>query len=70
MLVHLPQRVSVFHFSLNHKKNIFRIVFSLFVTLSFFHDESYNLFQVNVNITVFIGSIPNSFAKASAFSSV
>lgn len=35
-LVHLSQRVSVFHFSLNHKEDFFRIVFPYFILLASF----------------------------------
>lgn len=60
-LVHLSQRVSVFHFSLNHKEDFFRIVFPYFILFGFFYNVSHNLFQIDVDIAVFIGlSVENA----------
>ena len=44
-LVHLSQRVSVFHLSLNHKEDFFRIIFSYFILLASFYNVSHNLFK-------------------------
>ena len=61
VLVRLSQRVSVFHFSLNHKEDFFGIVFSHFILFGFFYDVSHHFFQVDVNVAVFIGlSVENS----------
>ena len=63
-LVHLSQRVSVFHFSLNHKEDFFRIVFPYFILFGFFYNISHNLFQIDVDIAVFIGlSVENTTSE-------
>ena len=48
-LVHLSQRVSVFHLSLNHKEDFFRIIFSYIILFGFFYNVSHNLFQIDVD---------------------
>ena len=54
-LFHLSQRISVFHFSLHHKQDFFRVVFTHFIFLGFLHDIFHYLLQIDVYITVSIG---------------